>query len=55
MKMELLQPISQKYKQLSGNLVKKYTPKTEQPGRNGQITKHPQTSKTQTGRNRKLK
>ena len=25
-----------------------------QPGRNGQIPKHPQTSKTQTGRNRKF-
>ena len=28
--------------------------KTGQPGRNGQIPKHPHTSKTQTGRNRKL-
>ena len=27
---------------------------TGQPGRNGQIPKHPHTSKTQTGRNRKL-
>ena len=54
MKMELLQPIPQKYKQLSGNTIKIICQETGQPGRNGQIPKHPHTSKTQTGRNRKL-
>ena len=53
MKTELLQPIPQKYKQLSGNTMKNYMP-TGQPGRNGQIPKHPHASKTQSGRNRKL-
>ena len=33
--------------------MKNYMP-TGQPGRNGQIPKHPHTSKTQTGRNKKL-
>ena len=51
--MELLQPIPQRYKQLSGNTMKNYMPKTGQPGRNGQIPKHPPSSKTQSGGNRK--
>ena len=54
MKMEFLQPIHQKYKQLSGNTMENYMPTTGCPGRNGQIPKHPHTSKTQIGRNRKL-
>ena len=49
--MELLQPILHKYKQLSGNTIKNTYQQTGQPGRNGQIPKHPHTSKTQTGRN----
>ena len=54
--MELLQPIPQKYKQLSGNTMKNTMScqHTGQPGGNGQIPKHPHTSQTQTGRNRKL-
>ena len=54
MKMELLQPIPQRYKQLSGNTMKNYIQQTGQPGRNGQIPEHPHASKTQSGGNRKL-
>ena len=40
--MELLQPIPQKYKQLSGNTMKIICQQIGQPGRNGQIPKtHP--------------
>ena len=53
--MELLQPIPQKYKQLSENTKKNYMPTNcGQHGRNGQIPKHPHASKTQSGGNRKL-
>ena len=52
--MELLQPIPQKYEQLSGNTMKITCQQTGQPGRNGQIPKHPHTSKTQSGGNGKL-
>ena len=52
--MELLQPIPQKCKQLLENTMKSICQQIGQPGRNGQIPKHPHTSKTQSGGNRKL-
>ena len=45
MKMELLQRITQKYKELSENTTKNRCQKTGQPGRNGQILKHTHTPK----------
>ncbi|EFH22011.1 hypothetical protein NEIPOLOT_02220, partial [Neisseria polysaccharea ATCC 43768] len=51
----LSQLIPQKYKQLSENTMKKlYANKTGQPERKGQIPRHPHTTKTQMGRNRKF-
>ena len=52
--MELLQPIPQRCKQLSGNTRKIICQQIGQPGRNGQIPEHPHSSKTQPGGNRKL-
>ena len=51
MKMELLQPIPQRYN-YQGILWKIICQQTGQPGRNGQILKHPHSSKTQSGGNR---
>ena len=53
--MDLSQPIPQKYKQLSENTMKIICQQTGQPGRNGQIPRHPHTTKTQMGRNRTFK
>ena len=52
MKEDRSQPTSQKYNH-QRILWKIICQQTGQPGRNGQIPKHPHTTKTQMGRNRK--
>ena len=54
MKEDRSQPTSQKCKKLSENTMKILCQQTGQPGGNGQIPRHPHTTKTQMGRNRKF-
>ena len=52
--MDLLQPIPQKHKQLSGNSMKNYMPTKWKTWKKWTIPKHPHTTNTQTERNRKF-